>query len=85
MSTTAPKALDIRPLPADRKLPTVLSVFGALESGESFVLVDDQDPTPLRTRIEDVRPEEPQWVALETGPPVWAVRVGRRSSSDEAE
>lgn len=79
--STVPNALDVRPLPADRKLPTVLSVFEDLEAGDSFVLVDNHDPTALRARIEDEWPGEARWVALEEGPPVWSVRVRRRPLS----
>lgn len=78
MSTAAPATLDVRPLPADRKLDSVLSVFDGLDAGGSFVLVDDDDPAPMQLRIEDVRPGELRWVYLETGPHVWCVRVGRR-------
>lgn len=78
MSTTAPNALDVRPLPADRKLSTILSVFEGLEAGDSFVLVDDHDPTTLRARLENKRPGETRWIALEEGPPVWYVQVMRR-------
>lgn len=77
MSTAVPNALDVRPLPADRKLPTVLSVFKDLEAGDSFVLVDDRDPTALRTGIEAERPGEARWIYLESGPPVWYVQVRR--------
>ncbi|PSQ90303.1 MAG: hemerythrin [Bacteroidetes bacterium QH_2_63_10] len=78
MSTPAPNALDVRPLPAGRKLPTALAIFEDLEAGDSFVLVDDSDPTALRTGIEAERPGGVRWVALEEGPPVWSVRVRRR-------
>lgn len=81
MSTATPKALDVRPLPADRKLSTVLSVFDDLEAGDSFVLVDNRDPTTLRLRIEEKQPGTVRWIALEEGPPVWYVQVQRRSGS----
>lgn len=76
-STPRPNALDVRPLPTDRKLQTVLSVFEGLEAGDSFVLVDNHDPAPLCARIEDERPGEARWVSLKSGPPVWCVRVKR--------
>jgi uncharacterized protein (DUF2249 family) len=75
MST--PEAIDIRPLPTDRKAQTVRAVFGDLEAGSSFVLVDDHDPATLRTRLEAKRPEEVRWEYLKKGPHVWHVRVGR--------
>lgn len=81
MSTAAPNALDVRPLPTDRKLPTVLSVLKDLEVGDSFVLVDNRDPTVLRARIGDKWSGEARWAVLEEGPPVWYVRVRRRPLS----
>lgn len=81
MSTAAPNALDVRPLPADRKLPTVLAVFEDLDAGDSFVLVDDRDPVVLRTRVESKWPGKVRWVHLEDGPPVWYVQVRRRRDS----
>ena len=77
MSTAAPNALDVRPLPADRKLPTVLAIFEDLEAGDSFVLVDNRDPAALRTGVQAERSGEARWVTLEEGPPVWYVRVRR--------
>lgn len=77
MSTAAPNTLDVRPLPADRTFETVLSVFEGLEGGDSFVLVDDRDPTALRTQIEEKRPGEVRWVYLKEGPHVWYVQVVR--------
>ncbi|WP_198598585.1 DUF2249 domain-containing protein [Salinibacter altiplanensis] len=69
--------LDVRPLRADRKLESVLSVFDGLDVGESFVLVDDVDPGEMSLRIEQVRPGEVRWRALTKGPRVWCVRVER--------
>lgn len=83
MSTAAPRALDVRPLPPGRKFSTVRAVFRDLDAGESFVLVDDRDPAPMHARIDDEQPGELRWEILDTGPPVWAVRVGRRAPPNE--
>ena len=81
MSTTNPKAVDVRPLPADRKLQTVLSVVGDLEGGGSFVLVDDCDPAMLRAQVEERHSEEIRWEYLKRGPHVWYIRVVRHRAS----
>lgn len=81
MSTSAPNALDIRPLPPPRKADTVLATFDRLEVGESFVLVDDQDPAALQSRLETERPGQGQWSYLQRGPYVWHVRVERQPTS----
>lgn len=77
MSTPNPTAVDVRPLPADRKLQTVLAVLGDLEVGDSFVLVDGRDPSTLRIQVEEEHPGEIRWEYLKKGPHVWHVRVVR--------
>lgn len=81
MSTTAPTTLDVRPLRAERKLESVLSVFDGLDAGDSFVLIDDVEPATMRMRIEDERPGEVRWVYLKKGPRLWYVRVERRPAA----
>jgi len=78
MSTPAPNALDVRPLPPPRKSATILAAFDRLEAGESFVLVDDHDPTRLRSRFRAERPGEGRWVTLREGPHVWHIEITRR-------
>lgn len=78
MSTSAPNALDIRPLAPHRKSTTVLATFDRLNEGESFILVDDQDPVSLRSLLKTERPGQGQWSYLQEGPYVWHVRVTRR-------
>ncbi len=78
MPSSAPAALDIRPLSPSRKSATVLATFDRLEAGESFVLVDDRDPSGLRSRIEDERPGQGQWIYLQKGPHVWHIRIRRQ-------
>lgn len=77
MSSSAPNALDIRPLQPPRKSTTVLATFDRLEAGESFILVDDQDPLELRSYLEAERPGQGQWDYLQEGPYVWHVRITR--------
>lgn len=85
MSASAPNALDIRPLQPPRKSTTVLATFDRLDNGESFILVDDQDPLSLRKYLEAERPGEGQWDYLQEGPYVWHVRITRcrRSSATQ--
>lgn len=79
MSTSAPNALDVRPLPPPRKSATVLAAFDRLEGGESFVLVDDHDPDGVRSYVEAKRPGQVRWEALRDGPHVWHIEITRRS------
>lgn len=85
MSAPAPNALDIRPLQSPRKSTTVLATFDRLEKGESFILVDDQNPLRLRKYLEAERPGQGQWVYLREGPYVWHVRITRCRRSSAAQ
>lgn len=83
MSTSAPNALDVRPLPPRRRSATVLAAFDRLDVGESFVLVDDRDPDRLHAHFEAERPGEVQWVALRDGPNVWHIEITRQPPANE--
>ncbi|PQJ35131.1 hypothetical protein BSZ35_11475 [Salinibacter sp. 10B] len=80
MSASAPNALDVRPLEPPRKSTTVLATFDRLDRGESFILVDDQDPMSMRSSLEEKHPGEAQWRYLRDGPYVWHVRIRRRAA-----
>ncbi len=82
MSTSAPNALDVRPLPPRRKSATVLAAFDRLEVGESFVLVDDRAPDRLHAHFDSKRPGEVQWVALHDGPHVWHIEITRQAPEE---
>lgn len=77
MTTTEEKVLDVRPLPPRVKHGTIFATFEALAPGESFILVNDHDPVPLRYQFEFERGGEVTWEYLEQGPELWRVRIGR--------
>lgn len=69
--------LEVRHLiPAERHRVIFESYF-ALEPGSAFVLVNDHDPKPLYYQFAAEHPGEFSWEALEEGPEVWRVRIGR--------
>lgn len=72
-----PMQLDVRVIPPREKHPTIFQTFAALSPGESFVLVNDHDPFPLRYQFEAERPGEFGWTYLEQGPQVWRVEISR--------
>ena len=78
MSASAPNALDIRPLPPIRKRATLIATFDRLSVGESFILVNDRDPTDLCTCLDAERPNQGEWTYLQDGPYTWHVRIHRR-------
>jgi uncharacterized protein (DUF2249 family) len=74
---TTQRVLDVRPIPPREKHPAIFDTFNELEIGESFVLVNDHDPKPLRYQFEYEHTDQFDWQYLEQGPTVWAVRISR--------
>jgi uncharacterized protein (DUF2249 family) len=72
------RELDVRVIPPREKHPAIFATFDALAAGESFVLVNDHDPFPLRYQFEAERGDGFGWDYLESGPVVWRVRISRR-------
>ncbi len=77
MSDTKSIELDIRIVPPREKHPTIFKTFDALKSGESFVLINDHDPFPLRHQFDATRSGQFSWTYLEQGPAVWRVSIGK--------
>lgn len=75
-----PTELDVRIIPPREKHPTIFRTFDALEPGESFVLVNDHDPMPLRYQLAAQHPGEFGWEYLEEGPTVWRVEISKREA-----
>lgn len=81
--TTQPNSeLDVREIPPKEKHPTIFETFDGLDEGESFVLVNDHDPVPLRYQFDAERPELFDWEYLEEGPEVWRVRLTRTEDGE---
>jgi uncharacterized protein (DUF2249 family) len=76
--TSRHRELDVRVIPPREKHPAIFATFDALQPGESFVLVNDHDPFPLRYQFEAERTNGFGWDYLESGPVVWRVRISRR-------
>jgi len=53
------------------------TVFDALETGGSFVLVADHDPVPIRYMLDATRPSAAEWEPLTEGPELWRTRIRR--------
>ncbi len=69
--------LDVRTIPPREKHPAIFRTFDSLAHGESFVLVNDHDPYPLRHQFEATRPGAFSWKYLESGPIVWRVAIAK--------
>jgi uncharacterized protein (DUF2249 family) len=70
--------LDIRIVPPREKHPAIFRTFDALSPGQSFVLINDHDPAPLRHQFNATRTNQFEWSYLEQGPVVWRVSIGKR-------
>jgi uncharacterized protein (DUF2249 family) len=79
---SALRELDVRPLAPAQRHEIIFAEFHALVPGTSYVLVNDHDPKPLRYQFEAEHAGEFTWDAIESGPEVWRVNIGRPSSSD---
>jgi uncharacterized protein (DUF2249 family) len=52
----------------------------ALSVGESFVLVADHDPRPLRYLLAAEMPGVTDWQPLDDGPELWRARISKVSA-----
>lgn len=73
------RVLDVRSDVPQRRHELILQTYHDLPDGESYVLVNDHDPKPLRYQFEAEFPGQFTWEYLEEGPEVWRVRIGRTS------
>ncbi|HET6874734.1 MAG TPA: DUF2249 domain-containing protein [Acidimicrobiales bacterium] len=76
--------LDVRALSPAQRHEKIFATYGALGPGGAFVLVNDHDPKPLRYQFEAEHAGEFTWEALEGGPTVWRVRIGRPAGAAPA-
>lgn len=72
-----PDVLDVRPIPHGQRHPRIFRRYARLSPGESFVLVNNHDPKPLRREFSATHPDEFTWEYLESGPELWRIRIGR--------
>ena len=63
--------------PARTRHPRIFGIYARLAPGESFVLVNNHDPKPLRREFQATYPDRFGWGYLEAGPERWRVRIGR--------
>jgi len=74
---SADDILDVRDLAPAQRHGSIFAAYDALGAGTGFVLVNDHDPKPLRYQFEAEHAGEHTWEALEEGPTVWRIRIGR--------
>ncbi|KXK16484.1 MAG: hypothetical protein UZ15_CFX003002672 [Chloroflexi bacterium OLB15] len=69
--------VDVREIAPRERHPLIFKTFDGLLPGQSFLLVNDHAPEPLRYQFMHERPDMFTWNYLETGPEVWRVQIGR--------
>ena len=72
-----PEVLDVRSLVPAQRHQIIFEKYGALEPGQSYVLVNDHDPKPLYYQFAAEHAGRFSWEYLEEGPEVWRVEIGR--------
>lgn len=78
--TTEDRVLDVRTEEPKRRHELIFETFTDLPVRQSYVLVNDHDPKPLRYQFEAENAGEFSWQYLEEGPQVWRVRIGRTAA-----
>ena len=72
-----PAVVDVREIPHGRRHPRIFARFARLAPGESFTLVNNHDPKPLRREFQAAHPDAFTWEYVEPGPERWQIRIGR--------
>jgi uncharacterized protein (DUF2249 family) len=74
------RELDVRTEQPARRHQLIFETYSALRAGETFELINDHDPKPLYYQFAAEHAGEFVWHALEEGPEVWRIRIGRTAS-----
>lgn len=69
--------IDVRIIPPFDRHSLIFGTFDRLNSGDSFVIVNDHDPRPLSYQFDVRYAGKFTWQYLEQGPDVWRVRISR--------
>jgi uncharacterized protein (DUF2249 family) len=71
------RSLDVWTLPHGGRHEVIFDSLDALEPGQTFVILNDHDPKPLRYQTEALWPDVFTWDYLEAGPALWRVAITR--------
>lgn len=77
--------IDLRATPHSRRHGIIFWAFDALAPGESFILINDHDPQPLRMQMDLLRPGELSWEYLTKGPAEFRVKLSRIAAPAKAQ
>lgn len=79
MAKTAPPDFDleVRHLAPAKRHALIFEKYHELEPGQGFILINDHDPKPLYYQFAFEYKDLFTWDAIEEGPEVWRVRIGK--------
>lgn len=69
------QTLDVRSLEPPDRHRLIFEHIDGLATGETFRLVNDHDPAPLRYQIEATRPQQFRWEYVQQGPEEWTIDI----------
>lgn len=69
--------LDVRDVPPRERHPRIFRALDGLGHGETLLVINDHDPTPLYYQLQAERPEQFSWEYQEEGPEAWRVKITR--------
>ena len=81
MSATTVSTLDLRQIAPPQRHAMIFSTFEALQPGQALELVNDHNPQPLNEQFQMRSPGQFSWTALEQGPEVWRVQIGKKAKA----
>ena len=79
--STEDRIIDVRPETPRVRHEIIFGEYAKLAPGTAYILVNDHDPKPLWYQFDAEHNGEFTWDALEEGPEVWRVRIGRTAKS----
>ena len=82
-SSVENSVLDLRSVARGQRHPLVFARVSGMAVGESFTIVNDHDPQPLRRQLELQFMDEITWDYLERGPEAFRVCIARVRSPAE--
>lgn len=73
--------LDVRTLPHGSRHEVIFATFQTLKDDQSFTIINDHDPLPLRYQLVATYGPALGWAYEEEGPEQWRVRISRQAVS----
>ena len=84
MTAISANTLDLRQISPPQRHALIFSTFEALLPGQSLELINDHNPAPLNNQFEIRAAGQFSWDALENGPDVWRVQIGKTGKAKSA-